>query len=118
VGVWLSLVAVVVMFVFSGFGYFNLPLLVIPTFITIFFAGGLFPIYVAEAMTLFPEIAASVNACVFALAWVMLGTFTLIGAALKVHSLLPLAGTFILATLLSIVTYYGFIARDEKQHKL
>ncbi len=113
----LTLITVIVMLIYSLSGYFNLTLIIVPTFLAIMFSGSVFSIYVAEGMTLFPEMAGSANAVLFTLIWIAFSIFTLIATLLKSTTLLPYSLTFLCVCLLCLLVYYLAILRHEKKHR-
>ena len=117
VALYVSLAMSIVMLVMNLNGYFTTTLIVAPTFIITMCSANMFPLYIAECIALFPKISASANACVFSLAWVIFGIFTMIASLLKVHSLLPIILTYLSIGILAIVIYYGFIRALTPSHQ-
>lgn len=99
------LVAVVSMFSLIGLGFFNLMTLTIPTFMMIMSGGFIFPIYVSESIVIFPQLAASANACFFSFIWVIYSIFTIIAVFLKAHSLFPLSLAYSGLSLIILLVY-------------
>lgn len=102
----LSFLAAITMLVFSQLNYLNLPTLVIPTFLIIGCSGFIFPIYIGECLTIFPQLAASANACLFSFIWIMFCVFSALGALLNLHSLAPLALAYCSINIISLILYY------------
>ncbi|PIQ43127.1 MAG: MFS transporter [Gammaproteobacteria bacterium CG11_big_fil_rev_8_21_14_0_20_46_22] len=109
-GIFLSAVALLL---FAKFGFLNLLALVIPTFISVMLSGLIFPVYISECLITFKELAASANAFLFSVVWVMFSGFTLVSSQLKSQTLYPYGIAFMGTCLLSMLVYYGFIARTK-----
>lgn len=105
---WLTSVTTLIMLLLSAVGYFDLPTLAIPVILITFFSSIAFSITVSEGLTLFPKLAASANAFLFSLAWIMSSFFTLFATQLKVHTLVPMALTFSVIAIANLAIYYGF----------
>lgn len=111
VALLLTFTTTLIMMFVSHFGFFNITTLAIPTFIIIMLSGLMFPIYVGECLVIFTDLAASANACLFGLIWIIFGSFTIIATLLKTHSLLPLSITYAGVSIISLLLYYGSIGR-------
>lgn len=111
VSLWLTLVTAIVMIVLSHLGFFSIPALAIPASVIIFFSGIMFPIYIGECMVIFSNLAASANACLFGIIWIMFGGYTVLATQLKVHSMFPLAVSFGIVGILCLLLYYGVIKK-------
>lgn len=112
---WLTLVTTLTMLILSLFSVFNLFTLTIPVFIIIMLSGVIFPIYIGECMVIFTGLAASANACLFGLIWMIFGGFTIIATFLKVHSLFPLSITYISVSIISLLLYYLLVERTKSR---
>lgn len=112
---WFSVITCLVFVMFSYLSYFNLPTFIIPLLLLIFFNSFIFSIYVAEALSLFPAMAASANAALFSSAWFIASLFTLYATFLKVHSLLPIALSFTVISLINLGIYYRFLRSAPEQ---
>lgn len=111
---WLTFITIIIMIILSYAGFFNIPSLVIPTFIIVMLSGLIFPIYIGECLVIFSTLAASANACLFSIVWIMFGLFTFIAALLKVQSFLPLALAYLGTNIMGFVIYYGLLLRLKK----
>jgi DHA1 family bicyclomycin/chloramphenicol resistance-like MFS transporter len=111
---WLTLITSISMIIFSYLGFFNVPSLVIPTFIIVMLSGLIFPIYVSECLVIFDSLAASANACLFSIVWIIFGAATFTAALLKVQSLLPLALAYLGANVICFIIYYGLLLRLKR----
>jgi len=107
IALWLTFLSAVIMLVLTYSGYFNVAILVIPTVIIIMCSGVMFALYIGEGLTLFPTMAASANACLFSLIWIVFSVFTAIGVMLKVQSGLSLASIFVCVSILCLAFYYS-----------
>jgi Bcr/CflA subfamily drug resistance transporter len=111
IALWLSFMSAATMLLFSELHYLNLLTLVIPTFLIIACSGFVFPIYIGECLTLFPKLAASANACLFSLIWVVFSMLSALGALLNLHSLAPLAIAYCSLNLISLFLYYKVLRK-------
>jgi len=88
----------------------------VPTFILIFASGFIFPIYIGEALMIFPpDIAATANGCLFSMTWLGFGIYTLIGAVLNASTPLPISLVFFAISLLCILLYYALCMNVKKK---
>ncbi len=95
----------VMMVIFAAQGYFNVYLAALPIYGLIFLSGMVFPIFVGECLSLFPQIPASANACFFSLSWFGFAFFTGVATLLRAHTLLPIAVTFLIVNLCAQLLY-------------
>jgi len=114
---WISFLTVITMLICTQAGILNLLTLIIPTFIIMFLSGFIFPIYVGECLIIFSDLAASANACLFSLIWLMFSGFTLIAILLKAQSLVPLAIAYSTVSIVSILFYYFVLLLITKKFK-
>ncbi|MCP4475198.1 MAG: multidrug effflux MFS transporter [Gammaproteobacteria bacterium] len=113
IGLWLTLITVALMLLFIKMGFANIFTLAIFTFLTIMFNGFMFTIYVSENLAIFPHLAASANACLFSIGWLMYAGYSVLGTALKIHSLSPFAITYTAIAIIALLFYYGLLARTK-----
>ena len=99
------LINAITMLLLVNLGYFNVYVFTIPTFFMILITGFIFSTYVADILTIFPKLAASANACLFAMIWLIFSSFTILATQLKIHSLLPLSLTYLAVGLLGLFIY-------------
>lgn len=110
VALWLMLLIASIMLGLSELNYFNLLSIVIPIFFITLLCGFVFSMHVAECLIMFPSnLAASANAGMFAIAWIIFSIFTVIAALLKIHSLFPLAFTYFCVSLGALSLFYAFL---------
>ena len=93
---------------------FTITTLAAPVFLMILFGGVIFPIYIGECLSFFPEMPASANACLFSLLWLVVGVFTVFASLLKVHSLLPFALSCMGSSIFALLLYYMVLRRDHR----
>ena len=110
---WLTFATTLIMFTLTHLGFFNILTLTLPTFVMILLSGFIFPIYIGECMVIFTDLAASANACLFGITWMMFAFFTVEATFLKVHSLSPLAINYIGISLISLLFYYAVVSRTK-----
>jgi Bcr/CflA subfamily drug resistance transporter len=96
---------ILVLLITSMMGIYNASLTIVCFFILILTTGLIFPLFVAEGLSLFPQIAASANACLFSLTWIAFALYTLLAAFLPVKSLTPLAIAYICINGFSYLVY-------------
>lgn len=89
----------------------GLMVLVGPVFCMVWLSGMIFPIYVSECLSMFPKLAASGNACLFGIVWLVFGVYTVLAAVLKANTLMPLAFAYFGVSVLCLGLYYGFLNR-------
>ena len=95
VGLIIEMLAIISLLILSQYGYFNLPTFMVPMFIIIFVNGGIFSLFAAECLTMFPKLAASANAFFFSVNWTSFSLFTVVALSLKSASLSPIAFTLL-----------------------
>lgn len=105
----------IAMMILVNMGYADAMIFIVPTFMIEVLSGLIFPIYVGEGIMFFPSMAASVNACLFSLVWLIYGISTFVATLLDVHSLVPIAISYTFITIMAMVVYYGFILKLEKK---
>lgn len=88
-------------------GVYNLTLTIIAFFIYIYAAGLVFPLIVGEGLSLFPTLAGSSNACLFASTWIAFAIYTGIATLIPVNTLIILSLVFLGINLASILFYQG-----------
>lgn len=99
-----------IMIILSELNYFNLWVLIIPIFFITLLCGFLFSMHVAECLTMFPShLAASANAGMFAVAWIIFSLFTVIATFLKIHSLMPLSIAYLSISLATLFIFYVYL---------
>ncbi len=113
VGLWLTLVNVALMLLLFNIGFANIFTLALFTFITIMLNGFMFTIYVSENLAIFPHLAASANACLFSIGWLMYAGYSVLGTTLRTHSLSPFAITYTVISVVALLFYYGLLARTK-----
>ncbi len=96
----IALCAALSMLVLNLFLPANIYLAALPPYVLIFCSAMIFPITMGECLSLFPEMAASANACFFSMTWMAAGGYSTIAALLNTHSLIALAAVFCVVTLL------------------
>lgn len=111
----ISFLTGVVIFILGLKGYFSLLTVIVPTFIMIMMSGGIFSTYVAECLTMFPELAASANGGLFAIVWTVFSVSTFIATLLKINSLYPLGLTYLLISAACILIYFGLLLPLERR---
>lgn len=107
IGLWCTLVAILIMIVLNYLAPFNLITLVAPVFLIVLLSGAVFSIYVAESLTLFSQLAGSANGCLFSLVWVIYSLFTYIGTLISATTLLPLAIVYAVTSILALIIFYN-----------
>lgn len=104
---WLALLTSMIMLIFVSAGFFNMTTFIIPTFIVMLLGGFIFPIYIGECMVIFSDLAASANACLFSLIWIIFSGITFIAILLNAHSLLPITLAFLGVSVISLLFYFA-----------
>lgn len=89
----------------------GLLVLVAPTFCMVWLSGMIFPIFVSECLSMFSKMAASGNACLFGVVWLVFAMFTLLAVVLKVNTLMPMAFAYLGVSVFCFILYYGFLFR-------
>lgn len=99
-------ILVTLFFITAWLGVYNLYWNML-CFAGLIFAVALtFPVFVGEALSLFPHMAGSANACLFAMTWMAFSLFSILAAGINVVSLLPLASVFAGVFIVSCGFYY------------
>ena len=111
IALWLSTITLLTLFILAWQGYLSVPVLMIPVFFTAMFSGLIFGISVSEGLSLFKELAASANACLFSIGWSVYFIMTLIATFLHVHSLVPIAATYIFINIISQLMFYLYLKK-------
>ena len=111
VSMWLMMMTSIIMLVFTQMGYFSVMTLAIPTFILILLSGVIFPIYIGECMVIFKTLAASANACLFGMIWLMFGVFTVIATTLNIDGLGALAGAYLGVSAVCLLFFIGLMTK-------
>jgi len=83
--------------------------LVVPLLMIVFCSSVVFSTHVNAGLTMFKKLAASANATLFSMAWLISGIFTAIATQLKVHNLLPIATVFLVVSVLNLGLFYLFL---------
>lgn len=96
------------MYLISLSGVFSIWLLMVPLLVLVYCCGGLFSLMVAECLTMFTTMAASVNAMFFSVAWVGVSVSSTIATLLYAHTLNPLSAALFLVSLLCLGLYILF----------
>ncbi|KTD21016.1 multidrug effflux MFS transporter [Legionella israelensis] len=74
-------------------------------FLYIYAAGLVFPLMVGEGLALFPTLAASSNACLFASTWIVFAIYTGVATFIPLNNLIILSLVFLGINLASILLY-------------
>lgn len=106
---WSSLLVSIALLLLSSLGYFNIPVFATPVILLLLFSSVVFSIHVAEALSMFPKMAASANSLLFSLCWIITALVSVFATTLKVHSLTPIAITFILFSVFNLVIFYSLV---------
>lgn len=103
---WVILLSSASMFILGMMNYFNLEVIVVPIFIMVTMSGLIFANYVSECLSLFPNRAASTNGALFTLTWSIYTIYTYIATRIHIHSLQPLATTYLIISVICLLVYY------------
>jgi len=101
-----------IMMLIKGYHVFNLWTLMIPTITLTILSGFKFPTYMAESLTIFPDIAASANGCLFSMTWLVFGAYTYAASFFNISTLIPISISYIVVSLLAIILYFGFLKKE------
>lgn len=113
-GLLSTLITIVVMLVLSLDGQITLIRFIAPTFIMVLLSGFLFGITVSEGLSMFAKVAASANACLFSIVWLIFFIITVFATFLHTYTLVPIAMTFLLANVVSGLMY--LVLRQYRKH--
>lgn len=108
----ITAISALVMFVLSLCGYFTVSLVVVPLFFMIMMSGGIFSLFASECLSMFRKMAASANAFFFGMTWLSFAIFTLIAAATKAQSLVPISAALFGLSLFNFVMI-AWVRRHE-----
>jgi Bcr/CflA subfamily drug resistance transporter len=78
----------------------------IPTFISLWTGGVVFPNYFARSVSYFPKISGSANAAFGSFIFIISGVSSIVGTSLKSTSDIPLACAYVGLTVLCLLVYY------------
>lgn len=106
-----------VMFIMSLKGGLSLTLFVVPIILIIFLCGGAFSSMVADCLTLFKTMFASVNALFFSVVWLGVSGFSALAACLRSHTLVPFAAALWVIGLIGLCLYSLFLWQASKQSR-
>lgn len=100
---------ILLLLVTALFGVYHFYLCLVCFFMLVFATALSFPLFVAEALSLFPALAGSSNACLFAMTWLAFSVYSMIAALISVDSLIPLGSIFLGIYLFSLWYYFKFV---------
>lgn len=104
-GLLVTIAAALAMLFFSTQGYFTVTLFIVPIFFMIMMSGSSFAILTAECLSMFPDLAASTNACFFGFTWTAFSLFTVVAALTKAHSLIPISAALLGVAILCLALF-------------
>lgn len=99
------------MLILSLSGLFSLWLLMVPITAMVYLCGGLFSLMVAECLTMFDTMAASVNALFFSVVWVGVSAFSGVATLLQGQTLNRMAGALLVLSLVCLGLFVTFIVQ-------
>ena len=97
-----------IIFVYISTTTISIAKFIVPVLIMIYLAGILFPMMVAETLSLFKKDAGSANGILFSLVWMVFSLFTSIGSQIHPNNALPIAYLYLC---IAIISYLFFILR-------
>lgn len=100
-----STVTAVFMLVFAILQVANFWTIAMPSYFLIYFSSIIFPNLVAKCLTQFVEIAATSNACFFALTWTFFSFYSALAANLPFGSTLAIASSFVVINIFALLAY-------------
>lgn len=98
-----QMIMIMILIIFSYFKLITVISFLIPLFIIIFCAAVIFPIFVSECLSQFPDLAASSNAFLFATTWIAFGVYTFYATKLSYQTVMPLALTYLFVNCLCLI---------------
>ncbi len=104
-------ITIITMLVCVWLGYLNFFVAAIPAYLLLYFTGFIFPNMVGHCLSLFPDMAASANAGFFAFGWLTFSIFTGAAACFPLHTLAPIAISFLLINVSTQFIYHVYIKR-------